>query len=196
MFIEPIPPEQAEGQTAQTYAEAEETWGFLPGFVQVFSHHPEAYRAWQALIKEVYGGMDRRRAELATLAAARALHSTCCAVAHGKVLRDRFYPSEQVVKIAVDHHHADLDELDVAIMDFADRAANHPAETTEEEVARLRRLGLDDREIFDVALAVAARAFFATLIESLGTQAERPLVDALEPELVEALTVGRPAPTG
>jgi uncharacterized peroxidase-related enzyme len=196
MFIEPVAPEQAEGLTADTYSEAEKTWGFLPGFVSVFSHHPEAYIAWQGLIKEVYGGMDRRRAELATLSAARALRSTCCMVAHGKTLRDRFYPSDQVTRIAIDHHHADLDPVDIAIMDFAEKAAIRPTEITEPDVSRLRELGLTDREIFDIALAVAARAFFATLIESLGTPAERPLVEALEPDLVEALTVGRPVPTG
>lgn len=193
MFIEPLTPEAASGLTAEIYESEEERWGFLPNFVQLFSHHPEAYQAWLGLIRTVYGGMDRRRCELATLAAATTLNSTCCAVAHGKMLRDNFYPSEQVVRIARDHHHADLEEVDEAIMDFATKAAGAPASTTKADIDRLSALGLTDREIFDVALAVAARAFFATLLESLGTEPEKPLVEALERELLAALTVGRPA---
>lgn len=193
MFIEPVEREAAEGLTAEMYESEAERWGFLPNFVQVFSHHPEAYQAWLSLIRTVYGGMDRRRCELATLAAAQTLESTCCAVAHGKMLRDNFYTTDQVVSIARDHHNSQLDEVDQAIMDFAEKAAAEPAEVTEGDVARLRTLGLSDREIFDVALAVAARAFFATLIESLGTRAEQAMVEALEPELLEVLSVGRPA---
>lgn len=191
MFIDPVPKDSATGLLAEIYSSEEERWGFLPGFVQVFSHHPGAYRAWLGLIGEVYGGMDRRRCELATLAAARTLKSTCCAVAHGRMLRDRFFPADQVQRIAIDHHHADLDDVDVAVMDFAERAAADPASITAADVDALKAHGLTDREIFDIAFAVAARAFFATLIESLGTTAEAPIVDDLEPELREALAVGR-----
>lgn len=193
LFIEPVAPESAEGLTADIYESETERWGFLPDFVRVFSHHPEAYQAWRGLIGVVYRDMDRRRCELATLATARTLQSTCCAVAHGKMLRDNFYSTDQVVKIARDHHDSDLDEVDQAIMDFAEKAASQPAAVTLSDVDRLRSLGLSDREIFDVALAVAARAFFATLIESLGTKPEASMVDALEPQLLSALTVGRPA---
>ena len=192
MFIEPVAPESAEGLTAEIYETESDRWGFLPNFVQLFSHHPEAYQGWLGLIRTVYGGMDRRRCELATLAAARTLKSTCCAVAHGKMLRDNFYTTAEVVEIARDHHSAHLDEVDVAIMDFAEKAAAQPADITQPDVDRLKTLGLSEREIFDVALAVAARAFFATLIESLGTRPEQPMVEALEPELLEALSVGRP----
>lgn len=193
MFIEPVSPEAATGELAGVYRSEEERWGFLPGFTMAFSHHPEAYKAWLQLISVAYTSMDRRRCELATLAAARALKSTCCSVAHGKVLRDRFYDPDQVVRIARDHHDADLEAVDVAIMDFAEKAATDPSSVNQGDVDSLRSHGLSDREIFEVAYAVAARAFFATLIESLGTTAEQPMVEALEPDLLATLTVGRPA---
>ncbi|HUG33072.1 MAG TPA: peroxidase [Acidimicrobiia bacterium] len=196
MFIDPVPAEDARGLTADIYESEQEGWGFLPDFVRVFSHHPEAFRAWRGLIKTVYGSMDRRRCELATLAAARALKSTCCSMAHGRVLRDRFYTASEVVQISLDHHSAGLDDVDVAIMDFAEKAATDPSGTSQEDIDRLKRLGLSDREVFDIALAVAARSFFATLSESLGTRAERPIVDDLEPELRDALVVGRSVDPG
>ena len=48
MFIEPIAPESAEGLTEEIYEKAREEAGFLPEFVQTFSHHPEAYESWKA----------------------------------------------------------------------------------------------------------------------------------------------------
>ena len=193
MFLDPVRPEDATGELADLYHSEQERWGFLPTFTQVFSHMPEAYRAWLGLIRVAYESMDRRRCELATLAAARELRSTCCSVAHGMFLRDLFYDSEQVAKIARDHHQAGLSPADVAIMDFAAKAAADPSSVTQMDVDSLRAHGLSDREIFEIAYAVAARAFFATLIESLGTRAESPMVESLGDDLLEALTVGRPA---
>lgn len=193
MFIDPVSPAEATGELAEIYDSEEERWGFLPSFTQVFSHNPDAYQAWLRLIRVAYGSMDRRRCELATLAAARALRSTCCSVAHGKFLRDLFYDSDEVVRIAEDFRDADLDPVDVAIMEFAEKAATSPSSVTQGDVDALREHGLSDREIFDIAYAVAARAFFATLIESLGTRAEEPMVESLDDELLSALTVGRPA---
>lgn len=193
MFIDSISPDAATGDLAEIYESETERWGFLPTFVQAFSHRPDAYRAWIGVAGTLYGGMDRRRCELATLAAARALRSTCCSVAHGKFLQDRFFSADQLAEIASDHHHAGLEDIDVAIMDFAEKAARDASTITQADIDGLKAQGLTDREIFDVAFAVAVRAFFATLIESLGTTAEQTFVSELDPRLLEALAVGRPA---
>lgn len=193
MFIDPVSPDSAEGTTADIYERAVAERGFVPEFVQAFSYHPEAFEAWTSLVTTLYEGMDRRRCELATLAAARTMKSTCCTVAHGRTLRDRFFTAEDVIQIMEDHHRARLDEVDMAIMDFSEKAASDPTAITQADVDHLSSYGLTDREIFDVAFAVAARAFLTTLIETLGTRAEQPWVDDLEPELLAVLAVGRPA---
>src|SRR5439155_6102130 len=51
---------------------------------------PAVYEAWQQLKETIAGSMDARRYELVTLAAARELRSSYCALAHGKVLAERF----------------------------------------------------------------------------------------------------------
>jgi hypothetical protein len=55
----------------------------------------------------------------------------------------------------------------------------------------LERSHPKDDEIFDVAAAAAARCFFSKLIDAMGAQADTAY-NALEPDLREALTVGRP----
>ena len=136
--------------------------------------------------------MDHRRYELATLAAARRLGSSYCALAHGAVLRDRFYDAPGVHKIALDHHNADLAPADVAIMDFAGKAAGDASTITADDVNALRGHGLGDTEIFHVVLAVAARCFFTTALDALGTEPDAQYRASIEPELREVLTVGRP----
>lgn len=194
-FVSTTSEAQAEGEVAELYAENREAWGYVPDFAKVLCLRPAVFRAWGQLIGEIRGTMDRRRFELATLAAARQLRSSYCSLAHAKVLRDRFLSVEQLVAVAVDHHHAGLDELDVAVMDLAAQVAADATQVTAANVERLRALGLSDPEIADVVLAAAARSFFTKALDGLGAEPD-PAFRELEPELQEVLVVGRPIATG
>ena len=184
-FIDTIPEGRASDELAALYDDERARMGILPNYVRAFSARPEVYRAWQQLngtIKQ----HDVRRYELATLAAARALRSSYCALAHGKVLAEQFYDPATVPSLP-----AGLDEADAAVMAFAEKVARDATSVEQEDVDRLRRLGLADEEILDVALAAAARSFFSKTLDALGVQPDAAYAE-LEPALRDALTVGRP----
>src|SRR6516162_11863777 len=86
-------------------------------YERAFEQRPEVYAAWQQLNGAIKSGMDLRRYELATFAAARRLRSSYCSLAHGEVLRSRF--EEPVLELARDRRTAGLDEADLAVMDLA-----------------------------------------------------------------------------
>ncbi len=158
-------------------------------FERAFADRPEVYAAWVQLNTAIKEGMDLRRYELATLAAARRLRSSYCCLAHGTVLLERF--GEPVREIALDHRAAGLAEIDVAVMDLAERVVDDATSIGDADLQRLRDLGLSEKEIMGVVLAAAARCFFSKTLDAL-----RVLPDAsygeLEPELLDALVVGRP----
>jgi uncharacterized peroxidase-related enzyme len=139
--------------------------------------------------------MDLRRYELATLAAARRLRSTYCAMAHGSVLIEKFLEPDQLKAIMADHHSAGLDDVEVAVMDLADKVAADATSVSEADLDRLRSLGLSDAEVVEVVAAAAARCFFSKALDGLGVQPDAKYA-ALEPELRAALTVGRPIDHG
>jgi len=60
----------------------------------------------------------------------------------------------------------------------------------------LRKAGLTDDAILDVALAAAARCFFSTVLDATGTEPDAAYRTELEPDLRQALTVGRPIAEG
>lgn len=191
MFIEPVAEDEATGSIADIYEEDREALGYVPNYTKVFSHHPDAYLAWRQLIQSIRANMDLRRAELATLAAARALRSDYCSVAHTKVLRDKFYGEETMRRIVSEPGSADLDEVDVAVMEFADKATRSAVSVSRDDIERLKSLGLTDRDVLDVVLAVAARCFFATVLETLGAEPDQELTAALGHELLDEALVGR-----
>ncbi len=163
--------------------------GMPTNYERAFAGRPEVYAAWVELNGSIKAGMDPRRYELATLAAARRLRSSYCCLAHGVVLRERF--AEPVVEIAHDHRAAGLDEVDVAVMDLAEQVVDDAGAIGDADLQRLRELGLSETEIMDVVLAAAARCFFSKTLDALDVRPDASYRE-LEPELREALTVGRP----
>jgi uncharacterized peroxidase-related enzyme len=156
---------------------------------RAFSERPEILAAWFELNTAVKARMDLRRYELATLAAARRLRSSYCCLAHGSVLVERF--DDPVLEIARDHHDANLSELDVAIMDFAERIVDDATSIEEADRQRLRDLGLSDNDVTDVVLAASVRCFFSKALDALGALPDASYRE-LAPELREVLVVGRP----
>jgi len=158
-------------------------------YERAFAERPEVYAAWVQLNTAIKGGMDLRRYELATLAAAQRLRSSYCSLAHGKVLRETF--AEPVADIVRDRSSAGLSEADVAVMDLAERVVDDATSIEDADLQRLRDLGLPDAEIMGVVLAAAARCFFSKTLDALGVLPDAGFAD-LEPDLRDALVVGRP----
>jgi uncharacterized peroxidase-related enzyme len=190
-FIEPVSEDDASGATAEMYESDIAEDGCVSNLARAFSHAPEVMDSWGGLILSIRGRMDRRRYELATLAAAEELRSSYCMLAHGGVLASQFYDEQRVVQIVADRSSADLDETDRAVMDLAAKVAADATSVSPEDVDRLKRLGLSDGEIFDVVATSAARAFFTKVIDGLGFQPD-PAYAELAPDLRDALVVGRP----
>jgi uncharacterized peroxidase-related enzyme len=190
-FIESIADEDATEPVADLFGQDRSSLGFVANHTRVFAHRPDVYLAWKKLNGAIKATMDQRRYELATVAAARRLRSSYCMLAHGKVLLDRFMDADSLHDMVVDHRAAGLDPVDVAIMDLAERVAENATAITEQDIGRLRDLGLSDVDILDVILAAAARCFFSKVLDATGTLADRVYQD-LQPAVRDALTVGRP----
>jgi uncharacterized peroxidase-related enzyme len=192
MFIE-VPDESTLGEdAADWYARQRASWGYLPNYAHAFALRPAVAEAWNALNHAVRTNMDRRRYELATIAAAREYRSTYCTAAHSKFLRDDCGDEPTMLAVAADPTGADLDPTDQAVVNFAAQVARDAASVSAADVQQLRDQGLTDPEIVDVALAAASRGFFTKVLDALGVQADAQLGETFDPEVRRQMTVGRP----
>jgi uncharacterized peroxidase-related enzyme len=190
-FIETVPEDKATGATAELYESDRESFGYLPNFTRGFSLRPAVYAAWRQLNGAIKQEMDLRRYELATVAAARRLRSSYCMLAHGSVLADKFLGPDAVRVLVTDGRTAELSDVEVAIMDLAEKVADDATSVEQADIDRLRAAGLSDCEIVDVVLAAAARSFFSKTLDALGIAPDAKFA-TLDPEFRDALTVGRP----
>ena len=188
-FIKPVEEGEAEGRVAELF-EAERTRkGYVPNYLSLFALRPEVYDAWAKLIGSIRDNMDLRRYELATLAAAQALSSSYCSLAHGLVLKEKFFDAAELTNVVNGEASEDIDK---AVMALARNVAIDASRITEADIAPLRQLGLADADIFDVVLAAAARAFFSKTLDGTGTEPDREYRDLLGSGLSDRLAVGRP----
>lgn len=190
MFIDAVPESAATGPLADYYAHQRAAWGFLPNYALAFSPRPDVAAAWNGLNLAIRDGMDRRRFEIATIAAARALRSTYCTAAHSKFLRD--VCGDEAAMRATADDPASLAPQDRAVFDFAAKVATDASSVTVADCDGLRALGLSDADIADVVYAASARAFFTKVLDGLGAQLDVQTAEAFDPELRSAMVVGRP----
>jgi uncharacterized peroxidase-related enzyme len=196
MFIDTVAEESAGGALGEYFQQQRDAWGFLPNYAAAFATRPEVAAAWNLLNKTVRDGMDRRRFEIATIGAARALGSTYCTAAHSKFLRDVCGDETAMIAIADDPSGAALSDQDRAVYLFAQKVALDASSIQQDDVDALRAHGLTDADVADVVFAAAARCFFARVLDGLGAELDAQTAQAFPPDVMASMVVGRPPAEG
>ena len=192
MFITPVAEDDDDSDLAQYYRGQRAAWGFLPNYAGAFSTRPDVAQAWNVLNATIRDGMDRRRFEIATIGAARALRSTYCTAAHSKFLRDVCGDEATLQSITEQPDGSALRPQDRVVYEFAAKVATDAASVEADDVNRLRAAGLTDREIADVVFAASARCFFTAVLDGLGVQLDVQTAETFSEELLGSMIVGRP----
>jgi uncharacterized peroxidase-related enzyme len=190
-FIRTIPPAAAEGRVREMYRDTQSRLGYVPNWAQAFSLRPGVLDGWVGLLRAIRSNLSERAYELSTLAAARALRSSYCSLAHGTVLADAVFDPAAVTAIAEGAGDAPLEARERAMMRFVEKLVHGADQITAADVDVLRSHGYRDEEIFDLAASGAARCFFSKLLDALGVEPDSRF-NQLDPALRRALTVGRP----
>jgi uncharacterized peroxidase-related enzyme len=187
-ILKAIPESEAEGLRAEIYDDDVRSLGYVPSHTKAISLNPEAYMAWKSLTQAISSSLGLRRYELVTLAAAQAIGSTHCRLAHGKKTLSMMTEAE-LLPIARDFHNAGLSSAEVAMMDYAVKLSTDAAAMTDSDAQALRDEDFTDREIADITLAAAARNFFSRALLALNVDLDVPagLSEELQSALQEAM---------
>jgi uncharacterized peroxidase-related enzyme len=154
--LEDLPPDVAE----RIRAVAERS-GFVPNVFVALAHRPDEFRAFFAYhdaLMERDGGLTKAEREMIVVATSAANDCHYCVVAHGAILRIRAKDPLIADQVAVNFRKADLDDRQLAMLEFAVKLATRPGEVGEADRAALRSAGFDDEDVWDIG---AVTAFFA-----------------------------------
>ncbi len=189
-FIERNPAAEKAPHVQAIYERQRQAFGYLPNYAELFCHRPEIIDLWADLQRGLRRHVSPRLFELVTFAAAVALESSSCSLAHGTKLR-AFFTDVEITLLARGDYDDIVTPAEAAAMRYGAQLARSATAVAEDaHVAPLRAAGFSDAEIFDIAGVAAGRAFFSKLVEGLGALPDAAYRELPEP-LREALTVGR-----
>ncbi len=186
MIIATPDPSDLEGDAADRYAADIAEDGFVFSHTRAMAVNPEALQAFESLIGAIVPSIGVRTYELVTLAAAAAIKSPHCLLAHGRrTLRVGALEEDQLERVARDFTGAGLSDADVAVMRYAGRVSTDAASMTDADTQELRDAGFADRQIVDITLAAAARNYYSRALQALAVPVEE--VSGLSPRVTDAL---------
>lgn len=186
MIIDTPDPDSADARVAHMYRGDIDEFGMVLAHTRAMAVNPDAHAAFEALIRAIVPSIGKRVYELATLAAAAAVGSSHCLLAHGyKTVTGGVLDAAQLERVARDFEHAGLSDADVAVMRYATRLTTDAPGMTDEDTEALRAVGFTDRQILDVTLAAAGRNMFSRALLALNVPTEQ--VPGLSPRLADAL---------
>ncbi|HEU5267497.1 MAG TPA: peroxidase-related enzyme [Jatrophihabitans sp.] len=170
----PIPDEtQLPDRLQGLFAKARESLGFVPNVFRAYSYRPERLSAWFAHYKQLHEPtehLDAADREMIAVVVSAWNRCTYCIVAHGHALRVALKDEVTADYIATNWRHAGLDDRRSAICEFAEKLTARPHEMSEDDLARLRAVGLSDVEIWDVAEIAAMYNFTNRMALATGQQ--------------------------
>ena len=191
MLIEE-PPAGEERDAA--YAADRDSDGYVWNVTRLWAWRPDLYRDFAALRASLMDSSsltDRDWAVMVTATASQ-LGDSYCSLAWGSKLAGLTDP-ETAARLIANEPAPALSEREQTLAAWARRLVDDPNATTQEDVARLRAVGLDDREIFEATMFVAFRLAFSTVNDALGAEPDRQLRDAAPEPVREAVRYGRPS---
>lgn len=190
MIVETPPLDDPDPAVAAMYADDLEDGGVVFAHTRVMAVNPAANAAFEALVRAAIPSVGKRLYEIATLAAARAVGSTHCVLAHSRhAIEVGVLTTEEVLGLD-EAEPPGLSAAEASVARFARRLTLEPTAMTDDDSADLRAHGYSDRQIVDIAIIAGARNFFSRTLQALAVPVDE--LPRLDPALAERLLAGLP----
>ena len=151
-------PEALDEDLQALFALCTEKLGIVPNVLRAYSLRPQKLRNFVAMYNELMlapSGLSKLEREMVAVVVSSANRCYYCLVGHGQAVRRLSGDPELGEMLGMNYHVARLDPRRRALLDFAWKLTTAPATISEEDRAGLRRAGLGDEDIFDLADTVA-----------------------------------------
>lgn len=189
-LTEPAP---SEGQQKMYDADVAED-GFVWDSSRLWAHQPDLDEALSGLTVAAgnAAGLSKREKAMVVIGQASTIGDSYCCVAWGRRLTE--WQDAQTAAAALHRDEAPFNDRERALATWARAVADHPNDTSPEDVELLRTVGFDDPQILALTLYAALRMALSTINDALGARPDQALIDMLDPIVRNAITWGRRPP--
>jgi uncharacterized peroxidase-related enzyme len=142
------------------FAKCDEKLGFVPHVLTAYAFDMAKLEAFVAMYNDLMlapSGLTKLEREMIAVAVSSANRCYYCLVAHGAAVRQLSGDPKLGEQMVMNYRAARLSKRQRAMLDFAVKLTVEPWKVEEEDREGLRKVGLSERDIWDVA---AVAAFF------------------------------------
>lgn len=150
--------------------------GFIPNVFLTLARRPAEFRAFFAYhdaLMEKESGLSKAEREMIVVATSAANGCQYCVVAHGAILRIRAKQPRLADQIAINYRKADISERQRAMLEYALKVSQRPAELEHRDLEALDEHGFSREDIWDIG-AVAALFALSNRMANLTGMAPNP----------------------
>ena len=174
-WIDIIDEENAEGSLKDQYKELIEPWGGVDNILKIHSLNPESLAAHVKLYRTLmYGKSPLRRTDREMIAVVVSTINQChyWIVHHGEGLLKLTKNEALVNQLKSDYTLADISSKQMAMLNYAAKLTERPADVFARDIDLLREVGFKDRAILDINQIVAYYAYVNRIADGLGVELE------------------------
>ncbi len=136
----------------------QEKLGFVPNVLQAYAWHGAKFAGFTNMYNELMlgdSGLSKLEREMIAVVVSSVNHCYYCLTAHGAAVRHLSGDPALGEQMVMNYRAARLSQKQRAMLDFAWKLSERPAEIDEPDRDLLRQAGWSDRDIFDIG-AVAS----------------------------------------
>ena len=152
--IPPLPPDELAEDLRDYLALCEEKLGFVPNVLTAHAFSSEKLRVFREFYDELMladSGLSKLEREMIAVVVSSANHCLYCLVAHGAAVRKLSGDPLLGEVLVMNYREARISARQRAMLDFAWKVTNRPADTGAEDRAGLHEAGFSERDIWDIA---------------------------------------------
>jgi len=147
-------------ETEAYFAKCRDKLGLVPNVLSAYAFNQAKLDAFTAMYNDLMladSGLSKLEREMIAVAVSAVNRCFYCLTAHGAAVRQLSGDPELGELMVMNYRVADLSPRQRAMLDFAVKLTERPAEILESDRQALRDAGFTDRDIWDIA---AVAAFF------------------------------------
>ena len=153
-----LPAPKLTPQLQAYFDKCQEKLGFVPNVLRAYAFDPVKLQAFIDMVDDLMladSGISKLEREMIAVAVSAVNHCHYCLTAHGAAVRQRGKDPMLGELIAQNYRAANLPPKQKAMLDFAVKLTEHPAKMEEADREALRKVGFNDRDIWDIAATAA-----------------------------------------
>lgn len=154
-----LPSTEPLGEKTQAYFElCREKLGLIPNVLLAYSFDETKLRAFTDMYNDLMladCGLSKLEREMIAVAVSAVNRCFYCLTAHGAAVRELSGDPVLGEMMVMNYRAADLDTRQRAMLDFAVKLTERPADMEESDRQGLRDAGFSDRDIWDIASVAA-----------------------------------------